>query len=175
MNNERKITYDIAYMEMAKAVSTLSYAERSKVGCIIVTPQGQVIAQGYNGTPTGMDNCCETTEKILNEEDSKLYGHDIYENKLITKREVLHAESNAITKCAKNGCGSTEGSTIYITLSPCFECSKLIIQAGIKRIVYKEQYRLTDGLDLLNEVGIICEQLDIEKKKLIRYDSKKNN
>ena len=173
MNNERKITYDIAYMEMAKAVSTLSYAERSKVGCIIVTPQGQVIAQGYNGTPTGMDNCCETIEKILNEEDSNLYGHDIYENKLITKREVLHAESNAITKCAKNGCGSTEGSTIYITLSPCFECSKLIIQAGIKRIVYKEQYRLTDGLDLLNEVGIICEQLDIEKKKLIRYEPNK--
>lgn len=169
MINKRSIEYDIAYMEMAEAISRLSYAQRSKVGCIIVTPQGQVIAQGYNGTPTGMDNCCEI-EEIIHDFDSE--GDYSEYVKLVTKREVLHAESNAITKCAKNGCGSTDGSTIYVTLSPCFDCSKLIIQAGIKRIVYKEQYRLTDGLDLLCKAGIKVDQLDIENKKIIEYKVK---
>ena len=170
MNNKRLIEYDIAYMEMAIAISKLSYAERNKVGCIIVSTESQVISQGYNGTPTGMDNCCEITEHV----------HEINENgilhdcsKLVTKKEVLHAESNAITKCAKNGYGSTNNGTIYVTLSPCFDCSKLVIQSGIKRVVYKEIYRNTDGLDLLTKAGIICEQLDIEKKKLIRYEPNK--
>lgn len=165
MNNQRNLEYDLVYMSMAECVSKLSYAQRSKVGCVIVTPQGQVISQGYNGTPTGMDNCCEFEEVIHDFDSDGDYSEYIT---LRTKREVLHAESNAITKCAKYG-GSTNNSTIYITLSPCYECSKLIIQSGIKRVVYKEPYRILDGLDLLIQAGIICDQLDIENKKIIPY------
>lgn len=134
--------YDIAYMKMAEAFSKLSYAERAKVGCVIVSPEDQVISQGYNGMPSGMNNCCEHEEQ----------------GKLISNSEVLHAESNAITKCAKWG-GKTDGATIYITLSPCMECAKLIIQAGIKRVVFKEKYRNTDALTLLADVGIEVSEL----------------
>ena len=180
MNSKRQLDYDLVYMNMAECVAQLSYAQRSKVGCVIVTPQGQVISQGFNGTPTGMDNCCEELEC-----DSRYrYGcirtakipvmsiefcKGCERLKMTTKKEVLHAESNAITKCAKNGCGSTDNSTIYVTLSPCYDCAKLIIQAGITRLVYKEQYRLTDGLDLLVLAGIQVDQIDTDNKKIIPY------
>lgn len=140
---QRQHDYDVVYMKMAMDLATLSYAERKKVGAIIVSENDQIIAQGYNGTPHGFNNCCE----------------DILENgELITKPEVLHAETNAIAKCAKY-CSSTVDSTLYVTLSPCINCAKLIIQAEIKRVVYLEDYRNNDGLDLLRKCGIKIEKL----------------
>ena len=135
---------DNVYLGMAKELAKLSYAERAKVGCLIVNSGGQIVSQGYNGTPSGFDNCCEE------------------EN--VTKHEVLHAESNAISKCAKWG-GSTDGSTQYFTMSPCFECAKLIIQAGIKRVVYIELYRDTSGVDLLEKAGIEVNQYIDDKQQ----------
>ena len=145
MNKERQIQYDKVYMRMAKILSELSYAERNKVGCLIVSPKGQIISQGYNGTPTGYDNCCEYQDENGN---------------LVTKKEVLHAESNAISKCAK-WLSSTEDATLYVTLSPCFECAKVIIQAGIKRVCYNELYRNTEGLEFLKKNGIQIDQIFI--------------
>lgn len=189
MNKKRKITYDIAYMNMATELSSLSHAIRSKVAAIIVSEDGQIIGQGYNGTPSGFsniceyyedengnhihsDHCCELSEDEDFYEVDKLVKEGKINGELKTKPEVLHAETNAISKCAKF-MASTENSTIYVTLSPCFDCSKFIIQTGIIRVVYKELYRNTSGLDLLTKAGIICEQLDIEKKKLIRYEPNK--
>lgn len=146
ISKERQLKYDKIYMEMAKVLSKLSYAERNKVGCIIVSPKGQIISQGYNGTPSGYDNCCEYTDE---------------NGKLITKKEVLHAESNAISKCAK-WLSSTEDATLYVTLSPCFECAKIIIQAGIKRVCYNETYRNTEGLDFLKKNNIQVDQIFID-------------
>lgn len=140
---EKQHRYDRAYMGMAREFSKLSYAERAKVGCIIVSSKGQVVSQGYNGMPGGMDNRCE---------------HEDENGNIVTNAEVLHAESNAITKCAKWG-SSTEGCTIYTTLSPCVECAKLIIQAGIRRVVYGERYRNTEGIELLGKANIIVEQI----------------
>ena len=199
MNKKRKIEYDITYMKMAKDLSELSYGIRNKVGAIIVNNGGQIIGQGYNGTPTGFSNICEYyTDEQGNRIHSKEYYklgerynqyydeddefHDISKEvkagniKAImhTKHEVLHAETNAISKCAKFH-SSTENSTIYVTLSPCFDCAKFIIQAGIKRVVYEDIYRDTDGLDLLTKVGIVCDKIDIDKKKIIRYEPKRNN
>ena len=145
ISKERQIQLDKVYMEMAKTLSKLSYAERNKVGCIIVSPKGQIISQGFNGTPTGYDNCCEYIDES---------------GKLVTKHEVLHAESNAIAKCAK-WLSSTEDATLYVTLSPCFECAKLIIQAGIKRVCYNELYRNTEGLDFLKKNGLQVDQIFI--------------
>jgi dCMP deaminase len=119
-------------MSIAELIGSASYANKKKVGAILVK-NGRIISTGYNGTPSGFDNQCEIDG--------------------ITKKEVLHAESNAITKCAKSN-ESTQGSTMYITLSPCFECSKLIIQSGINKVYYKEQYRDTDGIKLLKKAGI---------------------
>ena len=144
IRNEKQHRYDKAYMKMSQAFAELSYAERAKVGCVIVSPDGQIISQGYNGMPSGMDNCCE------HEEDGKL----------VSNKEVLHAESNAITKCAKWG-GRTDGATIYVTLSPCIDCGKLIIQAGIRRVVYGDAYRNTDGLKLLSKAGVETSLLSI--------------
>lgn len=139
---KREQRFDEAYIKMAEALSTLSYAERAKVGCLIVNEGGQIVSQGYNGTPGGFDNCCECH----------------CDGKLVTKHEVLHAESNAISKCAKWG-GSTNNSTLYVTLSPCYECAKLIIQAGIKRVVYKDEYRDISGIDLLRKANIEVKKL----------------
>jgi dCMP deaminase len=135
---------DKTYMRMAEELAKLSYAERRKVGCLIVKDT-QIIAEGFNGTPAGFDNSCE------------YYNHldEIY-----TKPEVLHAESNAITKLARSTNSSSE-STLYVTLAPCYECSKLIIQAGIKRVVYKEQYHKVTGLSLLSRAKI--EVVDINE------------
>jgi len=133
---------DQTYMRMAEELAKLSYAERKKVGCLIVKDT-QIISEGFNGTPAGFDNSCE------------YYNHldEIY-----TKPEVLHAESNAITKLARSTNSSSE-STVYVTLAPCYDCAKLIIQAGIKRVVYKEEYP-SNGLDLLRRAGISISQIE---------------
>ena len=130
---------DEAYMDIAQSWAKMSHAKRKQVGCII-TKDEQIISDGYNGTPHGFDNNCEVETR---------FGFE-------TKPEVLHAESNAITKLAK-GTQSSIGSTVYVTLMPCFDCAKLMIQSGIKRVVYLEEYRLTNGVDLLKKAGIeVC-------------------
>lgn len=179
MTKIRQLQYDVAYMKMAQAIGELSYANRNKVGCIIVSKNGQVISQGFNGTPAGYDNCCEEPQcfckwihgcKIQSKPISEVldveycahinYGRPCDCLILTTKHEVLHAESNAIAKCAK-WISSTEGATLYVTLSPCFECSKIIIQAGIKRVCYSEEYRDRTGIDFLKNNGIIVEKISI--------------
>ena len=132
---------DFTYLEMATSWSQLSKAKRKKVGCLVVKG-GQIISDGYNGTPKGYDNDCEFETR---------FGFE-------TRPEVLHAESNALMKLAKST-NSSENCTIYLTLSPCFECSKLLVQAGVKRVVYNEQYRDTSGLEFLKVNGIEVEQL----------------
>ncbi len=129
---------DRTYMAMAKELSKLSYANRAKVGCIIVKDT-HIISEGYNGTPKGFSNVCE---------------HPITWK---TLPEVLHAESNAITKLARST-SSSEGATLYVTMAPCYECSKLIIQSGIKRVVYHENYH-SDGIALLTKAGITVESI----------------
>ena len=130
--------FDHSYLEMAEIWAQNSYCKRRKVGALLVKDR-MIISDGYNGTPSGFENICE--------EDG------------VTKPYVLHAEANAITKVAKSG-NSSEGATLYVTASPCLECSKLIIQSGIKRVVYRDEYRLTDGVDLLRRVGIEVEKVD---------------
>ena len=131
---------DSLYLRMAQVWSENSHCKRNKVGCLIVKDR-QIISDGYNGTPSGFSNNCE----------------DCDNNTLPT---VLHAEANAITKIAKST-NSAEGSTLYVTLSPCFDCAKLIIQAGIKRIVYSETYRKTDSFKLFEEAGIQIKKITI--------------
>ncbi len=131
--------FDNRYLEMAGVWARNSYCKRRQVGALIVKDR-MIISDGYNGTPSGFENICEDENGV-------------------TKPYVLHAEANAITKVAKSG-NSSEGSTLYVTASPCLECSKLIIQAGIKRVVYKDEYRLTDGIDLLRRAGITVEKVD---------------
>lgn len=149
MTESRKIEYDIAYMNMANCLRPLSFAKRSQVGCLIVSDEGQIISQGYNGMPKGMSNICEI----------EVGG------KLVTKDEVLHAESNAISKCAKFT-SSTNNATCYVTLSPCIQCSKLIVQSGIKRVVYLNEYRDLSGVELLIKCGVKVQQLYIDTKEL---------
>ncbi len=131
--NKKQNKFDKSYMEMAFVWANNSYCERRKVGALIVKDR-MIISDGYNGTPSGFENVCE-------------------EDNNVTKPYVLHAEANAITKVAKSN-NSSEGATLYVTDSPCMECSKLIIQSGIKRVVYAREYRITDGLDLLKRAGI---------------------
>ena len=127
---------DDAYMAIARRWGEMSHAKRKQVGCIIVK-DGQIISDGYNGTPYGFDNTCEIGTR---------FG-------LETKREVLHAESNALTKLAKST-QSSLGSTVYITLMPCYDCAKLMIQSGVCRVVYGEEYRDTSGVELLQKANI---------------------
>jgi dCMP deaminase len=141
-----QLDLDKAYLRMCVEWAKLSYARRRKVGCLIVKNH-QIISDGYNGTPKGFSNDCE-------------YEVD---GKLVTKPIVLHAESNAISKLAKSN-NSSEGATLYVTCSPCFDCSKLIIQSGIKRVVYCHLYRITDGLDLLKQANIECDFYDINSE-----------
>ena len=131
--------FDKAYLEMAAIWARNSYCKRRQVGALIVKDR-MIISDGYNGTPSGFENVCEDESGA-------------------TKPYVLHAEANAITKVAKSG-NSSEGATLYVTASPCVECAKLIIQAGIRRVVYKDPYRLTDGVDLLARAGIEVEQVE---------------
>ena len=135
---DKQTKRDYLYMRMARTWAENSYCVRRKVGALLVKDQ-MIISDGYNGTPSGFENICE--------EDG------------VTKPYVLHAEANAITKVAKSG-NSSEGATLYVTASPCLECSKLIIQSGIKRVVYRDEYRLTDGIDLLRRAGIEVEKVD---------------
>lgn len=133
---------DIVFMNIAKEIASLSYGIRSKVGAVIVDNDRNIISCGFNGTPSGFDNNAE-------------YEID---GKLVTKPETLHAESNAILKIARST-SSSNGSTLYITLSPCFECAKLIIQAGIKRVVYLEEYRNTESFELFKLAGIKLDKI----------------
>ena len=130
--------FNHSYLEMADVWARNSYCKRRKVGALLVKDR-TIISDGYNGTPSGFENVCEDENGV-------------------TKPYVLHAEANAITKVAKSG-NSSEGATLYVTASPCAECAKLIIQAGIKRVVYRDAYRLTDGIDLLRRAGIEVEQI----------------
>ena len=124
---------DLRYMRMANIWAENSYCERRKVGALIVKDK-MIISDGYNGTPSGFENVCENEDGF-------------------TKPYVLHAEANAITKIARSN-NNSNGATMYVTASPCIKCAKLIIQSGIKRVVYGEKYRLTDGIDLLERAGI---------------------
>tara|TARA_B100000925_G_scaffold175451_1_gene132244 strand:- start:560 stop:979 length:420 start_codon:yes stop_codon:yes gene_type:complete len=139
MFSEKQKRYDKAYMKMAQTWGELSHCKRKKVGALIVKDR-MIISDGYNGTPSGFENLCE---------DENHY----------TKWYVLHAEANAILKVAASA-QSCEGATLYITLSPCRECSKLIHQAGIKRVVYSVEYKDRSGLDFLEKAGVILTQLD---------------
>jgi dCMP deaminase len=136
---KKQLRYDSAYLKMAKEWAKLSHCSRKQVGALIVKDR-MIISDGYNGTPTGYDNCCE------NEEGE-------------THWYVLHAEANALTKTAKSNHNANE-ATLYITLSPCKECSKLILQAGIKRVVYINGYKDTSGLDFLRESGVQLTQIE---------------
>ena len=133
--------FDHSYLQMAEVWAQNSYCKRRKVGALIVKDK-MIISDGYNGTPSGFENVCE-------DEDG------------VTKPYVLHAEANAITKVAKSG-NSSAGATLYVTASPCMECSKLIIQSGISRVVYADEYRLDDGIKLLRRAGIEVEKLEVE-------------
>ena len=139
----KQIDLDITYLKMANLWGQLSKAERKKVGCLIVK-NGHIISDGYNGTPSGYDNNCEYETR---------FGYE-------TKPEVLHAESNALMKLAKSTI-SSEDSTVYLTMSPCFDCAKLIIQAGVKRVVYIETYRIEKGIEFLRSNNVIAELVTI--------------
>ena len=154
---------DIRYLRMARVWSENSYAIRLKVGALIVSKEGNIISDGYNGTPSGFENVCE----IASDKQYEPFAHLSDEAKrdtlkkqltlgnitLITKPYVLHAEANALTKLARST-QSSVGATLYVTDMPCMECSKLIIQAGIRRVVYERPYRITDGIALLQRAGI---------------------
>ena len=141
METKKQQKYDLAYLAMAKRWSELSHCTRKKVGAIIVKDR-MIISDGYNGTPTGFENPCEDEENY-------------------TKWYVLHAEANAILKVASST-QSCKGATLYLTLSPCRECSKLVYQAGIKRLVYDKAYKDTTGLEFLQKAGVEVVQLDAE-------------
>ncbi len=142
ITSEKQHLLDERYLRMASIWAENSYCVRRKVGALIVKDK-MIISDGFNGTPSGFENVCED------------------ENGL-TKPYVLHAEANAITKVARSN-NSSEGATLYITDAPCIECAKLIIQAGIKRIVYSKSYRIDDGLNLLKRAGIECVRLQLHQ------------
>ena len=131
--------FDQSYIEMAAVWARNSYCKRRQVGALLVKDR-MIISDGYNGTPEGFENNCEDENGV-------------------TRPYVPHAEANAITKVAKSG-NSSSGATLYVTAAPCLECAKLIIQAGIRRVVYRDEYRLTDGVDLLRTAGVEIEQVD---------------
>lgn len=132
-DSEKQFELDLRYLRMARIWAENSYCKRRQVGALVVKNK-MIISDGYNGTPSGFENVCEDENNV-------------------TKTYVLHAEANAITKIA-NSSNSSEGATMYVTASPCIECAKLIIQSGIRRVVYSEKYRLEDGVDLLKRAGI---------------------
>lgn len=139
MTEEKQTKYDKAYLKIAREWGQLSYCQRKKVGAIIVKDR-MIISDGYNGTPSGFENCCEDDNNV-------------------TKWYVLHAEANAILKVARST-QTCEGATLYITLSPCKECSKLIHQSGIKRVVYMQDYKDTSGIDFLRKAGVQVDLID---------------
>ena len=137
MDKQKK--FDERYLKMAQIWAENSYCQRRKVGALVVKDK-MIISDGYNGTPSGFENICEENN--------------------VTKPYVLHAEANAITKLARSH-NNSEGSTLYVTASPCIECAKLIIQSGIKRVVYGEKYRLDEGINLLKRAGVEVEYLEL--------------
>lgn len=139
--NEKQTKLDRRYIRMAYIWAENSYCIRRRVGALLVK-DNMIISDGFNGTPSGFENVCE-------DENNKTFPY------------VLHAEANAITKVARSN-NSSDGATLYVTASPCIECAKLIIQAGIKRVVYSEEYRLTDGIDLLKAAGVQIELLEVK-------------
>ncbi len=139
MKRDKQLQYDVAYLRMAHEWSKLSYCERRQVGALIVRDK-MIISDGYNGTPTGFENICEDDE-----------GY--------TKWYVLHAEANAISKVAAST-QSCRGATLYITMSPCQQCSKLIHQTGISRVVYNQAYKDDSGVTFLRKAGIIVEHIE---------------
>lgn len=141
-NIDKQSELDKRYLRMAAVWAESSYCKRRQVGALIVKDK-MIISDGYNGTPSGFENVCEDDNDI-------------------TKPYVIHAEANAITKVAASS-NSSKGATIYVTTSPCIECAKLIIQSGIKRVVYSQQYRISDGCDLLERAGIELEFIDTNK------------
>lgn len=144
MANElsKQAKLDLRYLRMARIWAENSYCKRRQVGALVVKDK-MIISDGYNGTPSGFENVCEDNN--------------------VTKPYVLHAEANAITKLARSS-NNSEGSTLYVTASPCIECAKLIIQSGIKRVVYAEKYRLDDGIKLMQRAGIKVEYLNPDEK-----------
>lgn len=140
-NLQKQKLLDNRYLRMAQIWAENSYCERRKVGALIVKEK-MIISDGYNGTPSGFNNVCEDSS-----------GR--------TWPYVLHAEANAITKIARSN-NSSEGATLYVTAAPCIECSKLIIQSGIIRVIYAEEYRLNDGIDLLRQAGVEVHYMEIE-------------
>ena len=130
---EKQEKLDYRYLRMARIWAENSYCKRRQVGALVVKDK-MIISDGYNGTPSGFENLCEDSNNV-------------------THPNVLHAEANAITKLARSN-NNSDGSTLYVTASPCIECSKLIIQSGIKRVVYGEKYRLEDGINLMKKAGI---------------------
>ena len=136
--SKKQLKYDTAYLKMANEWAKLSHCERKQVGALIVK-DSMIISDGYNGTPTGFDNCCE-------DDNNK------------TQWYVLHAEANAIMKVAKST-NNSNGATLYITLSPCRECSKLVLQSGIKRVVYLKAYKDDSGLKFLEKAGVEIEHI----------------
>jgi dCMP deaminase len=141
VNTERILKFDRRYLEMAAVWAKNSYCKRRQVGAIIVK-DNMIISDGFNGTPSGFENICEDEN-----------GN--------TKSYVLHAEANAITKVARSN-NSSDGATLYITSSPCVECAKLIIQAGIKRVVFSDNYRIADGIELLKQANIEIVQINLD-------------
>ena len=139
-HNDKQQKLDLRYLRMAQIWAENSYCIRRKVGALVVKDK-MIISDGYNGTPSGFPNVCEGADGL-------------------TLPCVLHAEANAITKIARSG-NNSDGATLYVTDAPCIECAKLIIQAGIRRVVYARSYRLTDGIDLLRRAGIEVEHLEV--------------
>lgn len=133
---------DVRYMLMARIWAENSYCKRRRVGALIVKDK-MIISDGYNGTPSGFENVCEDENNV-------------------TKPYVLHAEANAITKIARSG-NNSDGATLYVTTSPCIECAKLIIQAGIRRVIYGEKYRIEDGINLLKRANIDVEYVSVDE------------
>lgn len=146
--DDKQLHLDLRYLRMARIWAENSYCHRRKVGALVVKEK-MIISDGYNGTPSGFENVCEDDNNV-------------------TKPYVLHAEANAITKLARSS-NNSDGATLYVTAAPCIECAKLIIQAGIKRVIYAEQYRLTDGIELLKRANIEVKYLnpdDYEHEKV---------
>lgn len=143
-STDKQRNLDIRYLRMARIWAENSYCQRRKVGALVVKNK-MIISDGYNGTPSGFENQCEDNNKV-------------------TKPYVLHAEANAITKLARSN-NNSDNATLYVTAAPCIECSKLIIQAGIKRVVYGEKYRLEDGINLLKKANIEVIYLNPEENE----------
>ncbi len=150
---DKQTQFDLSYLRMADIWSKNSYSKRRQVGALLVKDR-MIISDGYNGTPSGFENICEDENGV-------------------TKPYVLHAEANAITKVAKSG-NSSEGATLYVTASPCMECSKLIIQSGISRVVYRDAYRLDDGIKLLERAGIKVERISEDRIEQLLKESEDN-